>query len=133
MPIIDHITVNVTDYPRSKAFYQTALAPLGVQLVKEFGTFGGFGQRGKPDFWIGCGKATFQTEGQASSPTPIHVCFVAKSREEVDAFYRAALEAGGRDFGPPGVRPHYHANYYGGFVLDPDGHNIEAVFHGVVP
>ncbi len=130
MPIIDHITVNVTDYPRAKAFYSKALAPLDVTLVMEFGTAAGFGRGGKPDFWVGQGKASYQTDAHATAPTPIHVCFVARNRDEVDAFYRAAIEAGGRDFGPPGVRAHYHQNYYGAFVLDPDGHNIEAVFHG---
>ena len=132
MPIIDHITVNVTDYARAKVFYTKVLAALDVKLVMEFGMAAGFGRNGKPDFWVGQGKTTFQTEAHASAPTPIHVCFVARSRDEVDAFHRAALEAGGRDFGAPGVRAHYHENYYGAFVLDPDGHNIEAVFHGAV-
>lgn len=127
--ILDHVGINVTNYARSKAFYTQALAPLGIGLVLEFGVAGGFG-REKPDFWIGQGKGEFQTEEQVRIITPIHVCFTAASRAEVDAFYSAALAAGGRDNGPPGLRTHYHPHYYGAFVIDPDGHNIEAVFHG---
>ena len=80
----------------------------------------GFGAGGKPDFWFGA-------EGAMNKP--MHVAILAKDRATVDAFYKAAMAAGGRDNGPPGIRPHYHANYYGAFVLDPDGHNIEAVCH----
>jgi catechol 2,3-dioxygenase-like lactoylglutathione lyase family enzyme len=104
--MIDHTGVSVTDINRSKAFYRAALGPLGYPP--------------KPDFWIGQSKPDMPA---------IHVAFRASNRQEVDAFYRAALAAGGRDNGPPGLRPHYHANYYGAFVLDPDGHNIEAVCH----
>jgi catechol 2,3-dioxygenase-like lactoylglutathione lyase family enzyme len=128
-PIIDHVSLNVTDYGRSKAFYAQALAPLGITLVMEFGPAAGFG-RGKPELWIGGAKADFQTEEQVEIITPIHVCLRARSRAEVDAFHVAALAAGGRDNGAPGIRAHYHPAYYGAFVLDPDGHNLEAVFHG---
>lgn len=129
MGILDHVTVNVTDYARSKAFYDKALAPLGVTAIMELGTICGYGRDGKPDLWIGQGKTTFQTEEQLRPLTPIHVALAARSREEVDAFYKAAIEAGGKDFGAPGLRPQYHPGYYGAFVLDPDGHNIEAVVH----
>lgn len=126
---IDHIGFPVSDYDRSKAFYQAALAPLGYGLLMEItpemtggaGSHAGLGADGKPDFWIGTG-------------TPLkgglHVAFVAKTRADVDAFYRAALAAGGVDNGPPGPRPQYHPGYYGAFVRDPDGHNVEAVCHG---
>lgn len=126
--IIDHIGFGVSNYERSKAFYTEALAPLGITLVMEFGpdaTEGkvwacGFGKSGKPELWIGSdGKTT----------PPMHVAVVVDSRAEVRAFYEAALRAGGRDNGPPGLRPRYHPSYYGAFVLDPDGHNIEAVCH----
>jgi catechol 2,3-dioxygenase-like lactoylglutathione lyase family enzyme len=128
MPIIDHMTLNVSDYGRSKAFYEKALAPLGVRLLMEFGTFGGFGQT-KPDFWIGVGPASYQTADQLAPITPVHVAFAAASRAQVDAFFAAAVQAGARDFGAPGPRPQYHPGYYGAFVLDPDGHNVEAVCH----
>jgi catechol 2,3-dioxygenase-like lactoylglutathione lyase family enzyme len=130
MSIIDHITVNVSDYARAKAFYAKALAPLGIEVIMEFGEACGLGRGGKPDLWIGVGPSSFQNAQQMSLLTPMHVAFKAASRGEVDAFHAAALAAGGKDFGAPGERPHYHPNYYGAFVLDPDGHNIEAVFHG---
>jgi catechol 2,3-dioxygenase-like lactoylglutathione lyase family enzyme len=129
-PILDHIGISVSDFDRAKAFYAKALAPLGISLVMEFGKAAGFGRGGKPELWIGEGKATYQTDEQLRSITPIHVCLKAKSRDEVDAFHRAALAAGGKDHGAPGLRPEYHAGYYGAFALDPDGHNVEAVFHG---
>jgi len=130
MSTLDHISLNVSDYGRAKAFFTKALAPLGIKPLMEFGTACGFGAAaGKPDFWIGAGHTSFQTPEQVRILTPIHVAFSAKSRADVDAFYRAAIEAGGRDFGPPGLRTQYHPNYYGAFVLDADGHNIEAVFH----
>jgi catechol 2,3-dioxygenase-like lactoylglutathione lyase family enzyme len=118
--MIDHIGVHVSDFQRSVDFYSKALAPLGFKLVKSFeGKYAGFGA-GKPDFWIEAGR----------SPTDrVHVAFCAKGREAVRAFYEAALAAGGTDNGAPGVRAHYHADYYGAFVIDPDGHNIEAVCH----
>lgn len=129
MSIIDHISLTVSDYERSKSFFTAALAPLGIAPVREYGQACGFGRGPKPDFWIGVGPASFQTEAQLQPITPVHVAFAARSREEVDAFYAAALAAGARDFGPPGPRPVYHPGYYGAFVLDPDGHNIEAVIH----
>jgi catechol 2,3-dioxygenase-like lactoylglutathione lyase family enzyme len=127
---IDHIGINVSDYARAKQFYAHALAPLGISLLMEFGPAGGFGRGQKPEFWIGSGRQEFQTEAQAKNISPVHVCFTAESRAQVDDFYKAALAAGGRDNGAPGLRPHYHPNYYGAFVLDADGHNVEAVFHG---
>ena len=126
--MIDHSGLKVSDPVKSRRFYETALAPLGYQVVMEVPTqytgglvVLGFGVPPKPDFWV----------AQGTPETPrVHVAFRAGSKGEVDAFHRAALAAGGRDNGPPGPRPHYHDKYYGGFVLDPDGHNIEAVFHG---
>ena len=124
--MIDHLGFSVSDYARAKAFYEKALAPLGYALVMEVTPqetgqpVAGFGAGGKPDFWIGA-------EGKLDRP--LHVAFLAKDRPTVDAFYRAAMGAGGKDNGPPGLRPHYHPSYYGAFVLDPDGHNIEAVCH----
>jgi catechol 2,3-dioxygenase-like lactoylglutathione lyase family enzyme len=125
--MIDHTGVSVTDFGRSKAFYEQALAPIGYSLLMALsasetgGTdVAGFGVPPKPDFWIASG---------APNVPPIHVAFRAESRAMVDAFHRAAIAAGGRDNGAPGLRPHYHPNYYGAFVLDPDGHNIEAVCH----
>ena len=126
--MIDHIGFPVSDYAKSKAFYTKALAPLGYVLVMEVAAeqtearapAAGFGAGGKPDFWIG---------GEGGLTKPLHVAILAKDRAGVDAFHRAALAAGGKDNGAPGLRPHYHANYYGAFVLDPDGHNIEAVCH----
>jgi catechol 2,3-dioxygenase-like lactoylglutathione lyase family enzyme len=126
--MLDHIGFPVSDYERAKAFYTAAPAPLGYTLVMEVGgdvtesdfPAAGFGANGKPDFWIG---------GEGGINRPLHVAIVAKDRATVDAFHAAALAAGGRDNGPPGLRPHYHPHYYGAFVLDPDGHNIEAVCH----
>ena len=126
--MIDHVGFPVSDYERAKAFYAKALAPLGYSLVMEVGAevtesrapAAGFGAGGKPDFWIG---------GEGGLEKPVHVAIVARDRASVDTFHRAALAAGGKDNGAPGLRPHYHANYYGAFVLDPDGHNIEAVCH----
>ena len=124
--MIDHTGVTVSDYARSKRFYELALKPLGygvmMELPPEAGTQGaGLGElrTQKPDFWIITAKVA----------TSIHIAFAATSRADVEAFHAAALAAGGRDNGAPGLRPHYHANYYGAFVLDPDGHNIEAVCH----
>ncbi|MEW6281499.1 MAG: VOC family protein [Candidatus Eremiobacterota bacterium] len=124
--MIDHTGVQVSDVARSKAFYRAALEPLGYRILMELapGQAGdfvgvGFGVPPKPDFWIGSGTPR----------DSIHIAFSASDRAQVDAFYAAAMSAGGRDNGPPGVRPHYHPNYYGAFVLDPDGHNIEAVCH----
>ena len=129
MSILDHVGINVSDYERSKAFYTAALAPLGITLVMEFGKAAGFGRKGKPAFWIGEGQTSFQRPQQLQVITPVHLAFVATSREQVDAFHAAALAAGATDHGAPGLRPEYHAGYYGAFVLDPDGHNVEAVIH----
>ena len=125
--MIDHIGFSVSDYERAKAFYQTALAPLGYGLIMEVpaevtghAPAAGFGANGKPDLWIG---------GEGGLQRPIHIAIAAQNRAAVDAFYRAAIAAGGKDNGAPGLRPHYHPNYYAAFVLDPDGHNIEAVCH----
>jgi catechol 2,3-dioxygenase-like lactoylglutathione lyase family enzyme len=124
--MIDHIGFPVADYARSKAFYARALAPFGYSLVMETPqtengfSAAGFGRNGKPDFWIG---------GEGGLKGVLHVAFVAKDRATVDAFYQAAIAAGATDNGSPGLRPHYHPNYYAAFVLDPDGHNIEAVCH----
>ena len=114
MTQIDHVGI-------SMAFYEQALAPLGLRKLREFETPGGkvagFGA-GKPDFWVSTGDGGH-----------VHVAFAVATRAEVDAFHAAALAAGGRDNGAPGLRPQYHPDYYGAFVLDPDGHNIEAVCH----
>jgi catechol 2,3-dioxygenase-like lactoylglutathione lyase family enzyme len=124
--MIDHTGMSVTDFDAAKKFYDAALAPLGAKLLmmvppEHTGGVkaGGYGKT-KPDFWL--------SEGRKQTP-PIHVAFTADSRAQVDAFYKAAIAAGGKDNGKPGLRPHYHADYYGAFVLDPDGHNIEAVCH----
>jgi len=120
--MIDHTGVAVSDLQKSRAFYEAALAPLGYEFLMEVpGGIGvGFGEPPKPDFWL--------MHGTPNEPR-VHVAFRAKDRATVDAFYRAAIAAGGKDNGSPGLRPHYHANYYGAFVLDPDGHNIEACCH----
>ena len=126
--MIDHIGFPVSDYARSKDFYLKALAPLGYGLVMEVTQeqqpgghpAAGFGADGKPDFWIG---------GEGGLNKPMHVAILAKDRATVDAFHKAAIAAGARDNGPPGIRAHYHPSYYGAFVLDPDGHNVEAVCH----
>jgi len=125
--MIDHLGIRVGNIRNSTQFYRLALAPLGYSLLMEVpasvsGTtdFAGFGVSPKPDFWIG---------GGSPNEPPVHVAFRASCRAEVDAFHAAAVAAGGRDNGAPGLRPHYHPDYYGAFVLDPDGHNIEAVCH----
>jgi catechol 2,3-dioxygenase-like lactoylglutathione lyase family enzyme len=117
--MIDHIGIPVTDLDASVAFYSQALAPLGYVLVMRVDQAAGFGIAGKPDFWIGVGKPTDK----------IHVAIRARGRADVRAFHAAAIAAGGTDNGAPGVREIYHPNYYGAFVCDPDGHNIEAVCH----
>lgn len=117
--MIDHLGIPVSDIQKSKRFYSVALAPLGVSVQME-GPYGvGFGKNGKPDFWIVPGTPA----------KGIHVAFTSEDRATVDAFHSAALAAGARDNGAPGLRPHYHANYYGAFVYDPDGYNVEAVCH----
>ena len=124
--MLDHVGFPVSDYQRSKAFYAKALAPLGYKVMMEFppeqaggNPVAGFGDS-HPDLWILGGKPT---------APPVHIAFRARNRATVDAFYKAALAAGGRDNGAPGIRAHYHPHYYGAFVLDPDGNNIEAVCH----
>jgi len=126
--MLDHVGFAVSDLARSRAFYEQALASIGIALIMEVGselteaggTALGFGRDGKPFFWIGDNE-------QVGEGT--HVAFAVPTRAEVDAFHEAALAAGGRDHGAPGLRPHYHPNYYAAFVLDPDGLNIEAVCH----
>jgi catechol 2,3-dioxygenase-like lactoylglutathione lyase family enzyme len=120
--MIDHIGFPVSDYAKSKAFYEKALAPLGYKMIMEApgAVACGFGKDGKPDFWLGADGAMKGT---------VHVAIAVESRAIVDAFHQAALATGGKDNGAPGIRAHYHQNYYGAFVLDPDGHNIEAVCH----
>lgn len=124
--MIDHVGFAVRDAERSRLFYEKALAPLGVGLLRTVppdqteagGTAHGFGKDGKPFFWVGDNEAV----GEGT-----HIAFAVNTRAEVDAFHAAALKAGGRDNGGPGLRPHYSPVYYAAFVLDPDGHNIEAV------
>lgn len=133
MNIVDHLGLTVSDFGRSVRFYEQALAPLGISVVmtvtKEMsgGYEGaGFGLPGKPSFWVGAGGR----EGKAGPVTAgLHFAFVAESRAAVDAFHAAAIAAGGTDNGKPGLRPEYHPGYYGAFVLDPDGNNVEAVSH----
>ncbi len=124
--MIDHTGLSVSDFAAARAFYDKALAPIGasmLMMVPEEFTGGvkvaGYG-RERPVFWL--------HEGEKQTP-PIHIAFTADTRAEVDAFYEAAMAAGGTDNGAPGLRPHYHPDYYGAFVRDPDGHNIEAVCH----
>jgi catechol 2,3-dioxygenase-like lactoylglutathione lyase family enzyme len=126
--MIDHVGFAISDAERSKRFYEQALAPLGITLIKSVppdkteagGMAHGFGSNGKPYFWVGDNEAV----GEGT-----HVAFVAERRADVNAFYEAALAAGGRDNGAPGIRAHYHPTYYAAFVLDPDGINVEAVCH----
>lgn len=126
--MLDHIGIAVSSIERSRAFYDRALASVGVTLLwtvgpEETGSGGtalGYGSGGKAFFWL---------EEQSRPGQGVHIAFRASNRDEVDAFHAAALAAGGRDNGAPGVRPHYHAHYYGAFVYDPDGNNLEAVCH----
>jgi catechol 2,3-dioxygenase-like lactoylglutathione lyase family enzyme len=124
---VDHTSLSVADFAKAKAFYVAALKPLGITVLMEFPKavtgnvdVAGLGSNGKPFFWLAA----------AGKTTPrIHIAFTANSRAEVDAFYKAAIDAGGTDNGPPGIRAMYHPTYYGAFVLDADGHNVEAVCH----
>ena len=116
--MIDHITLRVSDYPRSKAFFTAALKPLGYEVLMEFEGFAGLGADKKADFWLAQGEQK-----------PAHIAFRARNHASVHAFYDAAIKAGGKDNGGPGPRKDYHPNYYGAFVIDPDGHNIEACCH----
>ena len=130
--MLDHISIRVADYDRSKKFYAAALAPLGYTLAMEVDSGAGFGKGFIPDFWIKQGepiKSRVPGELAGCGGPATHLAFASDDRNTVDAFYRAALAAGARDNGAPGLRPNYHPNYYGAFVLDPDGYNIEAVCH----
>lgn len=118
--MLDHIILNVKSVETSKEFYRKALASLGYEIIMEIPGGVGFGVEGKPDFWIA---------NREPAHTNVHVAFHCKERSRVDAFYDAAIAAGGRDNGKPGVRAMYHPNYYGAFVYDPDGNNVEAVCH----
>jgi len=127
MASIDHTSLSVSDFAAAKAFYAAALKPLGITVLMEFPKavtgnvdVAGLGSNGKPFLWL----------GDAGKTTPrVHLAFAADSRAEVDAFYKAAIAAGAKDNGPPGIRAMYHPTYYGAFVLDADGHNVEAVCH----
>ena len=118
--LIDHIGIAISDYERSKQFYSTTLAPLNIELIVEIEGWAGFGKSGKAEFWFG-------PDNKIQSP--MHIAFVADNRDKVVQFYEAAIAAGAKDNGRPGIREIYHPNYYGAFVIDPDGHNIEAVCH----
>jgi catechol 2,3-dioxygenase-like lactoylglutathione lyase family enzyme len=122
--IIDHIGLTVSDYDRSKQFFCRALAPLGIELITEVHGWAGLGKAGKPELWFGLG---------AQAHSPMHIAFMADNRDQVRAFHAVALAAGGSDNGPPGIREVYHPNYYGAFVIGPDGHNVEAVCHRPEP
>jgi catechol 2,3-dioxygenase-like lactoylglutathione lyase family enzyme len=120
--MFDHVKFGVSDYATSKAFFLKALEPLGMTVVSE----------GPPTYGIELsadGKTSLCLFQTGEKPAPLHLAFVAESRGQVERFYRAALAAGGKDNGAPGLRPNYHANYYAAFVIGPDGHNIEAVCH----
>ena len=119
--MLDHVTIGTSDLARAREFYDRALKPLGIErLYAEGQIFSGYGADKKAFFWIGARDSVI---------TGVHVAFTAPDHATVEAFHAAALAAGGRDNGAPGLRPHYHRHYYGAFVLDPDGHNIEAVCH----
>jgi catechol 2,3-dioxygenase-like lactoylglutathione lyase family enzyme len=125
--MLDHVGFAVSDLERARKFYQQTLSPLGIMLLYDITAeqtdgqaYLGFGEDQRPYFWVGTGK---RFGGN------IHVAFLAETRDLVDKFHAAGLAAGGKDNGAPGLRPHYHKNYYGAFVLDPDGNNIEAVCH----
>ena len=117
--MFDHLGIKVGNLPRSKAFFVAALAPLGVAVQYEDENTAGLGPKGAPGLWLSAGTAS----------GTVHIAFTAANRAAVNAFYQAALAAGGKDNGKPGLRPHYHKHYYGAFVLDPDGNNVEAVCH----
>jgi catechol 2,3-dioxygenase-like lactoylglutathione lyase family enzyme len=124
--MLDHVSLGVADFDRSRAFYDAVLATLGMKRCLNFHGAAGYGAEDRAVFWIGLPI----DDGRAAQPAGgSHLAFAAKDRPAVDAFHKAALAAGGRDNGAPGLRPHYHANYYGAFVFDPDGHKIEACCH----
>lgn len=118
--ILDHVGFGVSDFAASRAFLVAALAPLGIGVVAEGDGWAMIGRDGKGQFWFG---------QHGTPPGPIHLAFAAADRAQVRAFHAAALAAGGRDNGGPGIRAQYHPNYYGAFVIGPDGHNFEAVCH----
>ena len=120
--MFDHVKFGVSDYPTSRAFFVQALEPLGITDAREWPPDGV--ELSQPE-----GKVSLCLYQSAEKPAPLHLAFVAATRRQVEAFYRAALQAGGKDNGAPGLRPHYHANYFAAFVIGPDGHNIEAVCH----
>ena len=130
--MIDHLSVVVADIEAARRFYDAALAPLGARRLMDVDdapdfVAAGYGvHEGEPAFWVGAGKPA---RGTPAPPDGQHIAFAAPDRAAVDAFHRVALAAGGRDNGAPGIRPHYHADYYAAFVVDPDGHRIEAVCH----
>lgn len=117
--MIDHVTIRVSDLGVTENFYLQALEPLGYKLIQGDDKFIGLGKDEKADTWFTISE---------SKSGPVHIAWKADTKEEVDAFYKAALEAGGKDNGAPGIRGQYHGNYYGAFVLDPDGNNIEVVY-----
>ncbi|MEA2781037.1 MAG: hypothetical protein QOK29_2581 [Rhodospirillaceae bacterium] len=125
--MLDHISLGVTDLARARKFYDQALRPLGYKVVFAIpGSYGYGASKDQPQFWVGVPLAKRRT----ARPSPgTHIAFQAGNRKAVDAFYRAAMKAGGKDNGEPGLRPEYHPNYYGAFVIDPEGHAIEAVCH----
>jgi catechol 2,3-dioxygenase-like lactoylglutathione lyase family enzyme len=118
--MFDHIGIGVSNLESSKTFFLQALAPLGVGVVMEFPEAVGLGLPRKPAFWL---------SPVSGKPTRLHLALTAESHSQVDEFYRRAIAAGAKDNGAPGLRPHYHANYYAAFVIGPDGHNVEAVCH----
>jgi len=118
--MFDHIGIRTRNSEASEAFFLRALAPLGVSIAMKGPHGAGLGMNGKPSLWI------YESQER---PTPLHLAFTAKRRSQVDAFYRAAMEAGGQDNGAPGLRTHFHPHYYAAFVIGPDGHNVEAVCH----
>src|SRR5687767_4777021 len=133
--MLDHVSIRVADYDRSKKFYEAALKPLGYKLAMEVDSGAGFAKGYIPEFWVKqgepmIGRASAEPQPLAGCGGPfVHVAFSGDDRSAVDAFHRAALGAGARDNGAPGLRPNYHQNYYGALVLDPDGYNVEAVCH----
>jgi catechol 2,3-dioxygenase-like lactoylglutathione lyase family enzyme len=116
---IDHVTLRVSDLETSRHFYELALRPFGIRVVESSQGPIGFGPTGGEDFWIKSGEPS----------APVHIAFLAPDRSTVDAFHKAGLGAGGQDNGSPGLRPQYEADYYAAYVIDPDGNNVEAVFH----
>jgi len=126
--MLDHISLGTANLARARKFYDAALKPLGYKMVLPVPGYGyGYGAaKGDAKFWIGLPLAK-RRKPRASAGT--HVAFMAENRKAVDAFYKAAIRAGAKDNGKPGLRPEYHANYYGAFVFDPEGHAIEAVCH----